>query len=116
MEQERRRLLQEQGFQVLATLGKGAFGHVYQVQKEGLGIIAAKVMNEEEFDIREWRAGFQLTQDADNPFLLKYNSTQMFGIITVILMEFANIGNLDSIIEAKKDIPLPIIRVIMKQI
>ncbi|KAA6354342.1 MAG: hypothetical protein EZS28_050131 [Streblomastix strix] len=76
-------------FQVLRTLGKGGFSHVFQVKKQEYGVIAAKVMNEDEFDLNEWRTGFQLAQNR-NPFILKYHSAQMYGFNAVILMDYAN--------------------------
>ncbi|KAA6354627.1 MAG: hypothetical protein EZS28_049846 [Streblomastix strix] len=73
-------------------LGKGAFGRVYQVYKEGSGVIAAKVMKEEEFDYVEWQTGIKLTKDVQNPFVLKYFTATMNGEYAIILMEYANLG------------------------
>ncbi|KAA6401415.1 MAG: hypothetical protein EZS28_003065 [Streblomastix strix] len=64
---------------------------VFLVHKEEYGLVAAKVMNEEDFDTNEWRVGFQLAQDNQNPFVLKYLSANMYGINTVILMDYANL-------------------------
>ncbi|KAA6364273.1 MAG: putative AGC family protein kinase, partial [Streblomastix strix] len=116
MERECKVLLEEKGFQVLRTLGKGAFGIVFQVKKEEYGTIAAKVMNEDEFDANEWRTGFRLSHQNHCPFILNYISTTMYGLKTIILMEYANLKNLDTLIETKKEIPIPIIRAIMKQL
>ncbi|KAA6397905.1 MAG: putative CAMK family protein kinase [Streblomastix strix] len=97
-------------------LGRGAFGCVYQVHKLEYGVIAAKVINEENFNINEWKIGFQLAQGVQNPFVLKYYSAQMFGIHTILLMEYANMKSLDNLIESKQDLPLSIIRPIMRQL
>ncbi|KAA6389333.1 MAG: putative AGC family protein kinase [Streblomastix strix] len=111
-----RQLLQKQGFMVLQSIGKGAFGNVFLVFKEDVGIVAAKVMREEDFDSTEWKAGLALSREGQNPFVLKYHSTTMDGNNAVIVMEYANCGNLQNLIDKKIDIPIPIIRVIMKQL
>ncbi|KAA6371354.1 MAG: putative CAMK/RAD53 protein kinase Cds1, partial [Streblomastix strix] len=111
-----RLLLQKQGFKVLQPLGKGAFGNVFLVFKDDVGIVAAKVMNEEDFDTTEWKAGLTLSRKGQNPFVLKYHSTTMDGNNAVIVMEYANCGNLQNLINKNIDIPIPIIRVIMKQL
>ncbi|KAA6380917.1 MAG: hypothetical protein EZS28_023556, partial [Streblomastix strix] len=113
---KRKRLLVEQGFQVIRMIGKGGFGRVYQVSRPGTGVIGAKVMKEEDFDTKEWRVGYQLTKGNTNPFVLKYHSATMYGTQTVILMEFANMKNLDCLIESKQDLPIPVIRAIMRQL
>ncbi|KAA6375013.1 MAG: putative AGC family protein kinase, partial [Streblomastix strix] len=113
---KRTHLLVEQGFQVIRKIGKGGFGRVYQVCRPGTGVIAAKVMKEEDFDIKELRIGFQLTKGNTNPFVLKYHSAQMYGSLAVILMEFANMRNLDCLIESRQDLPIPVIRTIMRQL
>ncbi|KAA6357680.1 MAG: hypothetical protein EZS28_046793 [Streblomastix strix] len=89
MEQQRADVLKTHGFEILRTLGKGGFSHVFQVKKQEYGVFAAKVMNEDEFDMNEWRTGFQLAQNR-NPFILKYHSAQMYGFNAVILMDYAN--------------------------
>ncbi|KAA6371418.1 MAG: hypothetical protein EZS28_033056 [Streblomastix strix] len=116
MEQLRTTVLQGHGFQVLQTLGKGQYRHVFKVQKEEFGIIAAKVLNQEEFENYEWREDFQKKIGNTNPFALKYISRTDYGLNTVILMEYANLNNLDSLIETSKEIPIPIIRAIMRQL
>ncbi|KAA6380232.1 MAG: putative AGC family protein kinase [Streblomastix strix] len=110
----RRRLLEEQGFKVIRTLGKGAFGHVFQILK-GQDILAAKVMNEEDFDLNEWRAGYSLANGQSNPFVLKYIETLMLGQDTIILMEYSNLKNLDCVIVSKKDLSMSLVRAIMRQ-
>ncbi|KAA6372635.1 MAG: hypothetical protein EZS28_031839 [Streblomastix strix] len=76
--------------------GQGGFGNVYLVFSEELNIVAAKVMKE--------------SQEGKNPFVLKYHSANMNGENVLILMD------LQDLIEEKKDLPLSIIRVIMKQL
>ncbi|KAA6357083.1 MAG: hypothetical protein EZS28_047391 [Streblomastix strix] len=90
MEQLRAEVLKTHGFEILRTLGKGSFSHVFQIKKQEYGVIAAKVMNEDEFDMNEWRTGFELALENRNPFILKYHSLQMFGFSAVILMDYAN--------------------------
>ncbi|KAA6383618.1 MAG: hypothetical protein EZS28_020857, partial [Streblomastix strix] len=116
MEQQCQQVLQANGFQILQPLGKGAFGHVFQVKDKQLGVIAAKVMNEDEFDQNEWNNSVQKIRGEQNPFALKYHSVKTLDDSAVILMEYANMKNLDILIGAKKDIPIPIIRALMRQI
>ncbi|KAA6372133.1 MAG: hypothetical protein EZS28_032340 [Streblomastix strix] len=97
-------------------IGKGGFGRVYEVWRPGTGVIGAKVMKEEDFETKEWRVGFQLTQGNTNPFVLKYHQATMYWTQTVILMEFAKMKNLDYLIESKQDLPILIIREIMRQL
>ncbi|KAA6363942.1 MAG: hypothetical protein EZS28_040532 [Streblomastix strix] len=40
----------------------------------------------------------------------------MYWTQTVILMEFAKMKNLDCLIESKQDLPIPVIRAIMRQL
>ncbi|KAA6392398.1 MAG: putative CAMK family protein kinase [Streblomastix strix] len=112
MEQLRIIVLQGHGFQAC----KGQFRHVFKVQKEEFGIIAAKVMNEDEFQNYKWRQDIQKIIGNTNPFALKYISKTTYGLNTVVLMEYSNLNNLNSLIETNKDIPIPIIRTIMRQI
>ncbi|KAA6392184.1 MAG: putative calcium/calmodulin-dependent protein kinase [Streblomastix strix] len=115
MEQEQS-LLVDHGFQILRVLGQGGFGRVYQIFNEKFGVIAAKIMKEDDFDFGKWQTGIRLTKNALNPFVLKYIESFQTKDYAVILMEYANMGGLDSLITSNKDIPMPLIRVIMKQI
>ncbi|KAA6376126.1 MAG: putative STE family protein kinase [Streblomastix strix] len=109
-------LLEKQGYQILKTIGKGSFGQVFLVYNEQYGVIAAKVVKEEDFNLGEWQTGFRIARGKQNPFVLEYHSANLYGENAIILMGYANIGSLDILIEQKKDIPIPIIRVIMKQL
>ncbi|KAA6368961.1 MAG: putative Polo kinase Plo1, partial [Streblomastix strix] len=109
MEYERQ-LLQKQGLQVLQDIGHGGFGN------QELGIVAAKVMREADFNYEEWKVGLALSREGNNPFVLNYFTTNSNSENTVILMEYANMGSLQDLIETNKDLSLPIIRVIMKQL
>ncbi|KAA6369654.1 MAG: putative Serine/threonine-protein kinase kin-29, partial [Streblomastix strix] len=89
---------------------------VFQVYKEKFGVIAAKIMKEDDFEFGEWQTGIRLTKNVLNPFVLKHIESFQTEDYAVILMEYANMGGLDSLIASKKDIPIPLIRVIMRQI
>ncbi|KAA6366770.1 MAG: putative MAP kinase kinase family domain protein, partial [Streblomastix strix] len=90
---------------------------VFQVFRQDLGIIAAKVIKKRKFDIKEWATGLQLGKDHQNPFVPKYLSADPHGENVVILMEYANLGDLDSIIDnTSKNIPISVFRAILKQI
>ncbi|KAA6364381.1 MAG: hypothetical protein EZS28_040092, partial [Streblomastix strix] len=116
MFQHEKQLLEEHGLQVLSVLGQGGFGRVFQVYKEKFGVIAAKIMKEDDFEFGELQTGIRLTRNVLNPFVLKYIESFQTGKYAVILMEYANMGGLDSLIASKKDNPIPLIRVIMRQI
>ncbi|KAA6400308.1 MAG: putative AGC family protein kinase [Streblomastix strix] len=115
MEYERQ-LLQKQGLQVLQDIGHGGFGNVYLVFSKELGLSAAKVMRESDFNYDEWKTGHALGREGNNPFVLKYHAANMNGDNAIILMEYANMGNLQHLIETNIDLSLPVIRVIMKQL
>ncbi|KAA6394236.1 MAG: putative CAMK protein kinase [Streblomastix strix] len=92
------------------SLSHGGFGN------QQLGIVAAKVMREADFNYEEWKVGLALSREGNNPYILKYFTTNSNSENTVILMEYANMGSLQDLIETNKDLSLPIIRVIMKQL
>ncbi|KAA6367114.1 MAG: hypothetical protein EZS28_037358, partial [Streblomastix strix] len=71
-------------------LGEGGFSHVYMVYKEGIGILAAKVIPYKEFSFSEFHVGFEHTKDGSNPFVLKYIESFQTGDFAVILMEYSN--------------------------
>ncbi|KAA6376195.1 MAG: hypothetical protein EZS28_028277 [Streblomastix strix] len=104
MKKLEQQLLDEQGFQILRVLGI-----VYQVYKEKTGVMAAKIMKEEDFDFCEWQAGIKLTKGVQNPFVLEYDSINVNKNFAVILMEYANLGSISDIIESKKIVPIPIV-------
>ncbi|KAA6394074.1 MAG: hypothetical protein EZS28_010407 [Streblomastix strix] len=111
-----KQLLEENHLKVIRLLGKDGFGRVYQVYKEGSGVIAAKVMKEEDFEYGEWQTGIKLTKNVQNPFVLKYFTDNMNGEYVVIQMEYANLGSLENINASNTFLPIPVIRVLMKQI
>ncbi|KAA6387538.1 MAG: hypothetical protein EZS28_016937 [Streblomastix strix] len=107
MELERRNVLQKQGFK--------AKGHL-AIHNEKLGIVAAKIVNSEDFRIDEQLAGQQLTQGYQSPFILKFISASIYENHTIILAEYANMKNLNDLIEAKRELPVPLIRAIIGQL
>ncbi|KAA6389521.1 MAG: putative CAMK/CAMK1 protein kinase [Streblomastix strix] len=65
-------------------------------------------MKESEFDYNEWKVGLALGRlviEGKNPFVLKYYSANM-----------NDETNLQNLIDQKKDLPSPILRVILKQL
>ncbi|KAA6381153.1 MAG: putative AGC family protein kinase, partial [Streblomastix strix] len=101
------KLMISEGFQVLKTLGQGGFGRVYLVHHPELGIIAAKIMDNKDFDQREWDIAGILNKEAC-PFIIQNILARKFQTQTVILLEYANMG--------RKVFPLTTIRAILKQI
>ncbi|KAA6366711.1 MAG: hypothetical protein EZS28_037762, partial [Streblomastix strix] len=112
------KLMISEGFQVLKTLGEGGYGRVYLVHHPELGIIAAKIMDNENFDQREWDAADILNKDQTHkfPFIVQNILARQFATSTVLLLEYANMGSLDNLIKKRKVFPLTIIRAILKQI
>ncbi|KAA6386164.1 MAG: hypothetical protein EZS28_018310 [Streblomastix strix] len=115
---EESKLLESQGFQVFRTIGEGSFGKAFLVHHPDFGIIAAKVMKNENFEAREWDAAGVFVDDPPNirPFIIQNIAAKYFDKMTVILIEWANIGNLKTVIDTNVDIPIPIVRAIMNQL
>ncbi|KAA6378050.1 MAG: putative mitogen-activated protein kinase kinase 1, partial [Streblomastix strix] len=115
---EESELLRSEGFQVFKTVGRGSFGQVFLVQRPDVGIVAAKVIQNENFEENEWNISQILINDPVQtcPFIVRNIIGWKFDIFTVILMDFANKGTLQDFIKVNIDFPLHIIRVIMKQI
>ncbi|KAA6384530.1 MAG: hypothetical protein EZS28_019943 [Streblomastix strix] len=78
-------LLQSQGFQVKGLM---------DIYHRELGVVAAKVMKNELFDVNEWDVAGILNSDPYNmcPFIVRNILAKKFDKMTVILMEFANLG------------------------
>ncbi|KAA6383371.1 MAG: putative calcium/calmodulin-dependent protein kinase I delta short [Streblomastix strix] len=120
LEQEMRQLLESQGFQIFKKIGHGAFGHVFLVNHPNLEeeFVAAKVIMNEDFDMNEWDSAGILSQDRSqiSPFIVRNILAKQFDKMTVILMEYSNLGTLFDLIKTQKNLPIPMIRVIMIQI
>ncbi|KAA6378502.1 MAG: putative calcium/calmodulin-dependent protein kinase [Streblomastix strix] len=115
---EESELLKSEGFQVYKTVGRGSFGQVFLVQHADIGVVAAKVIQNENFEENEWNVSKILINDTPQtcPFIVRNILAKQFDKFTVILMDFANYGTLLDLINANIDFPLHIIRVMMKQI
>ncbi|KAA6393765.1 MAG: putative calcium/calmodulin-dependent protein kinase [Streblomastix strix] len=115
---EETNLLKSEGFQVYKTVGRGSFGQVFLVQRADVGVVAAKVIHNENFEENEWNISALLNTDPVQtcPFIVRNIIGWKFDIFTVILMDFANQETLQDLIKANIDFPLHIIRVMMKQI
>ncbi|KAA6383630.1 MAG: putative AUR protein kinase, partial [Streblomastix strix] len=115
---EESRLLESEGFQVFRTIGHGQFGQVFLVHRPEVGFVVAKVMDTSNFDQNEWDVAGILKDVPPEicPFFVRSILAKQCDQMTIILMEFANLGNLQRIIDANIDIPIPIIRVIMQQL
>ncbi|KAA6364636.1 MAG: putative serine/threonine-protein kinase 10, partial [Streblomastix strix] len=110
-------LLQQQGFQVLKKLGGGSFGQVFLVHHPKFGILAAKVIMKQDFAAAEWDIAGILSKDLSkiSPFIVRYIAAQRFEKMIILLMEYANCGTLQQLIKTQKDISIPVIRVIIRQ-
>ncbi|KAA6384567.1 MAG: putative AGC family protein kinase, partial [Streblomastix strix] len=115
---EHQQLLQSQGFTVLKLIGHGSFGNVFKVHHPELGEVAAKVINLENFDENEWNTAGRLSEDPPEkcPFVIRNIIANRFGENIVIILEYYNCGSLQDLIKSNVDIPIPTVRVIMRQI
>ncbi|KAA6358062.1 MAG: hypothetical protein EZS28_046411, partial [Streblomastix strix] len=117
---EESKLLENLDFQVFGTIGEGSYGKVFKVHLPGseIGIVAAKVIKNEKFLEREWDVVGKLQDDPLNtrPFIVTNIAMKRYEKFTVILSEYANLGNFRRIIDSNINIPLPIVRAIMKQL
>ncbi|KAA6388880.1 MAG: putative Aurora kinase [Streblomastix strix] len=115
---EESELLRSEGFQVFKTVGRGSFGQVFLVQHADVGVVAAKVIQNENFEENEWNISALLNTDPVQtcPFIVRNILAKKFDKFTVIILEYANQGTLQELINANIDFPLHIIRVMMKQI
>ncbi|KAA6398439.1 MAG: hypothetical protein EZS28_006036 [Streblomastix strix] len=101
--------------QTLKKLGEGGFGSVVLAFSEELGIVAAKLIKDDKFDVKEFDVGKQLALVEQNPFTLKYLLKDSNFGYSMIVMEYSNMGSLDSLTQAEKEVPITLIRPIMKQ-
>ncbi|KAA6366989.1 MAG: putative CAMK family protein kinase [Streblomastix strix] len=111
-------LLKSQGFEVLRTLGTGASARVYLVSHNQFGIVAAKVMRNEDFNEKEWDAAGVFDKDPPNirPFIIQNIAAQKFETHTILLIQYANLGSLFDLIKTDVDFHIPYIRAIMNQL
>ncbi|KAA6385174.1 MAG: putative serine/threonine-protein kinase unc-51 [Streblomastix strix] len=118
LEQEMRQLLEQNGFNVLKTIGHGSFGKILKVYHPELGEVAAKVMHNKFFDENEWNIAGILSEDPSQtcPFVISYTLAKRFKEKIVIILENCNCGSLQDLIKSKVDIHIPTLRVIIRQI
>ncbi|KAA6354107.1 MAG: hypothetical protein EZS28_050366, partial [Streblomastix strix] len=119
-ENEILQIFKSEGFQILEKIGHGAFGQVFLVHHPNLEqeFVAAKVIINKVFDMNEWNTVGILSKDPSqiNPFIVRNIRGKQFDKMTVILMEYSNLGTLFDLIQTGIDLPIPLIRVIMRQI
>ncbi|KAA6377113.1 MAG: putative ulk kinase [Streblomastix strix] len=85
-------ILQQLDCRVLQSLGRGSFGRVYLVDPGDGKPHAAKVINRQDFNTREWEAASRLASlNLDNEFILKFDGLQQTTGCVVLLMEYANL-------------------------
>ncbi|KAA6373355.1 MAG: putative MAP kinase kinase family domain protein, partial [Streblomastix strix] len=99
------------------------FQHLIQVYLvyhpySNIGVVAAKVIRNEDFNEQEWNIAGIFEQDPPQmrPFVIHYILAKQFEKHTVILMDYCNISNLFDIIKTNIDLSISTIRVIMKQL
>ncbi|KAA6366645.1 MAG: putative AGC family protein kinase, partial [Streblomastix strix] len=112
------KLLESENFQVLKDLGHGTSGIVFLAHRQEVGLVAAKVVSNSKFDKVEWDAAGILNKDPPEtcPYIVRNILAKQFEKSTVILLEYANLGTLYDLIQTGNEIPLTVIRTIMKQL
>ncbi|KAA6391297.1 MAG: hypothetical protein EZS28_013177 [Streblomastix strix] len=91
---EESRLLESEGFQVFKTIGRGSFGSVFLVHHPQVGVVVAKVVNNDDFKLNEWKVAGILEDIRQEicPFIVRSILEKTFEKVTIILMEYANLG------------------------
>ncbi|KAA6389336.1 MAG: putative CAMK family protein kinase [Streblomastix strix] len=100
--------------QPLEVLGEGSYGRVFLTYNNSLGYVAAKMIDEKKFKPSEFEVGQQ--HSLQNPFTLNYIKTDEKDNLYMILMEYCNYSDLSILTKSANEIPIAIIRPIMKQI
>ncbi|KAA6385007.1 MAG: putative CAMK protein kinase [Streblomastix strix] len=115
---EESNFLRQNGYLVLKSIGHGTFGNVFLIQNPELNIVVAKMMHNEDFDENEWNVGQVLAQEPPQicPFFIRNITKKQINMYTIIFMEYANLESVYDLIDTDKDLPIPMVRVIMKQI
>ncbi|KAA6377583.1 MAG: putative protein kinase, partial [Streblomastix strix] len=116
--QEMHQLLESYEFTILKTIGCGSFGKILKVYHPELGEVAAKLMHNNFFDENEWNIAGILSEDPSQacPFIIRNIIAKQFQEITIIILEYCNCGSLQHLFETNIDIPIPTLRVIIRQI
>ncbi|KAA6359310.1 MAG: hypothetical protein EZS28_045163, partial [Streblomastix strix] len=72
----------------------------------------------EDFDMNEWDIAGALSMNPYqiSPFIVRNILAKQFDKMTVILMQYCNIGTLFDLVKTGINLPIAMIRVIMKQI
>ncbi|KAA6359089.1 MAG: hypothetical protein EZS28_045384, partial [Streblomastix strix] len=95
-------VLESIGCKVLKQLGSGAYGTVFLVVESNFGISAAKVMDLQHFNEREWEVAGKVSKQADScQYLVNYKAAQKTQDHAIILMEYANLPPLQKLIDNK---------------
>ncbi|KAA6392393.1 MAG: hypothetical protein EZS28_012077, partial [Streblomastix strix] len=114
-ERQEKGLEQEQESEYVDQYSEYSTSRVYQVLNSDQVIVAAKIIRKTDFDERLMPAALQYARAGTNPYLTKVIDIQQSNHFMIILMEYANLPSLESVI-SMKDIPINSIRIIMKQI
>ncbi|KAA6385244.1 MAG: putative CAMK family protein kinase, partial [Streblomastix strix] len=100
-------ILQGSGCRVLKQLGHGAFGTVYLVVAGQYGIAAAKIMDFQHFNEREWDVAGKISNGTSVcQYVVNYKAASSVQERIIILMEYANLPPMQKILD-NKFTPLP---------
>ncbi|KAA6364319.1 MAG: putative CMGC/CDK/CDK7 protein kinase, partial [Streblomastix strix] len=112
-------LLMSQGFKVIKTISSGTYGRVYHITHPELGEVAAKVVDNEKFDLNEWNVAGVMNQESIQmcPYIIQKFLAKQFESSTVLLMNYANLKPLTSLVRnSNEQISINLLRVIMYQL
>ncbi|KAA6363938.1 MAG: hypothetical protein EZS28_040535 [Streblomastix strix] len=101
----------------IRLIGRDALRCVHLVYNIQYGTVAAKIFQSEKCDQKEFDAAFHLFIDKGvNQFVLQYLQLREGVHNKTILMQYANLGSLDSIVKQPQiQLPTNMLRVIMRQ-
>ncbi|KAA6388410.1 MAG: hypothetical protein EZS28_016063 [Streblomastix strix] len=95
-------VLESVGCKVLKQLGCGDYGTVFLVVESNFGIAAAKVMDLQHFNEREWEVAGKVSKQAGIcQYVINYKGAQITKDHAIILMEYANLPPLQKLIDSK---------------
>ncbi|KAA6379123.1 MAG: putative protein kinase [Streblomastix strix] len=89
-------ILRQQEFVPIRTLGRGAFGIVYEAYDQEYGIVAVKIIKKEKFDIRELEAAEIIHNEAqDCPFIMDHKQQKPNKLYQILIEEYSNMNTLN---------------------
>ncbi|KAA6399306.1 MAG: putative serine/threonine protein kinase [Streblomastix strix] len=111
-------ILRQSEFVPIRPLGHGAFGSVYEAYGRYYGIVAVKIIQKENFDVRELEAAEIIHKVAEQcPFIMDYIQQKPNKNYQILISEYSNMNTLNLFAKQPQiSLPSQILRTLMKQI